>query len=224
MRRAELYELAWAVPISKIAGRFGLTDRGLAKLCERNHIPLPGRGYWAKVGADQYPPRSPLPRPDQDYELPLSDSIVPDPESGTSSDAVASPAAALDEPRLRNLRLHPPSKPEPAVKKDVRTDRLRSVPPRPDPPKPAPTDQFEIYSSLGAECERAMAAGMEYQRRQAAQVFLGAVVANVHSLDEATSIAVLNWARAVHKRLSLVDPGGAVIGEIRASAGRPIDT
>jgi len=63
-----------------------------------------------------------------------------------------------------------------------------------------------------------MAAGMDYQRRQAAQVFLSAVVADAYRQDPVTSTAVLKWARAVHTQLSLVDPVGAVINEIRASA------
>ncbi len=48
MTRESLYEQVWAEPISKIAARFNLSDRGLAKLCARFDIPVPPRGWWAK--------------------------------------------------------------------------------------------------------------------------------------------------------------------------------
>jgi hypothetical protein len=43
--REALYEQVWAEPISKIAARFNLSDRGLAKLCARYDIPVPPRGW-----------------------------------------------------------------------------------------------------------------------------------------------------------------------------------
>jgi hypothetical protein len=49
--RQQLYELVWTEPVEKLAGKFGLSDRGLAKLCERHAIPTPPRGYWARKQA-----------------------------------------------------------------------------------------------------------------------------------------------------------------------------
>ena len=49
LTREELYELVWAEPIMKLARQYGLSDRGLAKICDRMGVPVPGRGYWAKV-------------------------------------------------------------------------------------------------------------------------------------------------------------------------------
>src|SRR5689334_8557046 len=49
LTREALYALVWAEPISKVAPRFGLSDRGLAKICESRKIPVPPRGYWAKL-------------------------------------------------------------------------------------------------------------------------------------------------------------------------------
>ena len=34
--------------MTKVAAKVGLSDRGLAKLCARHDIPVPGRGYWAR--------------------------------------------------------------------------------------------------------------------------------------------------------------------------------
>jgi hypothetical protein len=61
LTRQELYERVWTTPMQKLAMQFGLSDVGLAKLCRRHEIPLPGRDYWAQVQFGQKPPRaSPL--------------------------------------------------------------------------------------------------------------------------------------------------------------------
>lgn len=51
MNRAELFERVWSEPVSKIAARWGLSGPGLGKACRRLQIPLPPRGYWAKLKA-----------------------------------------------------------------------------------------------------------------------------------------------------------------------------
>jgi integrase len=51
--RSELYELVWSTPVSSVAAKFGVSDVGLAKTCRRAGIPLPERGYWAKLAAGQ---------------------------------------------------------------------------------------------------------------------------------------------------------------------------
>ena len=39
--------------MQKLAATYGLSDRGLAKTCTRHLIPVPPRGYWAKLDAGQ---------------------------------------------------------------------------------------------------------------------------------------------------------------------------
>src|SRR5215831_12145342 len=51
LTRRELYDLVWAKPTSKVASEFGISDRGLAKLCARHKVPVPPRGYWARLAA-----------------------------------------------------------------------------------------------------------------------------------------------------------------------------
>jgi hypothetical protein len=58
--RQELYDLVWSTPIATLAARFDISDRGLAKTCARYQIPVPGRGYWAKVEAGQPAIKTPL--------------------------------------------------------------------------------------------------------------------------------------------------------------------
>src|ERR1700722_9092027 len=64
LSREDLYELAWSKPISELAKDFGISDVGLAKRCRRLGVPLPGRGYWARIDAGQKPYRPKLPQPE----------------------------------------------------------------------------------------------------------------------------------------------------------------
>lgn len=43
-----LRTLVWEKPVQVLAKELGVSDRGLAKHCQRLEIPLPGRGYWSK--------------------------------------------------------------------------------------------------------------------------------------------------------------------------------
>jgi hypothetical protein len=61
LTRTELYEKAWATPMLQLAQEFGISDVGLAKLCRRHDIPLPGLGYWRKRETGRDPGRVPLP-------------------------------------------------------------------------------------------------------------------------------------------------------------------
>lgn len=58
--RRELYDLVWKVPVETLAKEFGLSGRGLGKLCERNGIPVPPRGYWARKAAGRRIVKPPL--------------------------------------------------------------------------------------------------------------------------------------------------------------------
>ncbi len=59
--REELYEKVWTLPLRKLAPEFGVSDVGLAKLCKRHSIPLPGLGYWTRVQFGKATKRIPLP-------------------------------------------------------------------------------------------------------------------------------------------------------------------
>jgi hypothetical protein len=63
--REALYDLVWTEPVRMIAQRMGVSDVWLKKCCSKAGIPVPDRGYWAKLRADKtvvrqkLPPRSP---------------------------------------------------------------------------------------------------------------------------------------------------------------------
>jgi hypothetical protein len=59
--RQQLYDEVWTDPVTVVAERYGLSDVGLAKICRKLSIPVPTRGYWAKVKAGKKMRRIALP-------------------------------------------------------------------------------------------------------------------------------------------------------------------
>lgn len=59
--RQELYALVWAEPMITLGARYGISGNGLAKACRRADIPVPERGYWAKLQAGHKTQKTPLP-------------------------------------------------------------------------------------------------------------------------------------------------------------------
>lgn len=57
LTRRELYDRVWGRPMTKVAAELGISDVGLHKICDKHRIPVPGRGYWAKVAAGKQPPK-----------------------------------------------------------------------------------------------------------------------------------------------------------------------
>lgn len=61
MDRAALFERVWSLPVTKLAEEWGITGTGLKKVCRRVQIPVPPRGYWAKLKAGHRVKRPNLP-------------------------------------------------------------------------------------------------------------------------------------------------------------------
>lgn len=59
--REALYEEVWTDAVTVVAPRYGLSDVGLDKICKKLGIPVPPRGYWAKVKAGRPTRKLPLP-------------------------------------------------------------------------------------------------------------------------------------------------------------------
>ncbi len=60
--REKLYEEVWKEPVLVVANRYGVSNVALAKACRKLAVPLPPRGYWARIRAGRKaPPRPPLP-------------------------------------------------------------------------------------------------------------------------------------------------------------------
>ncbi|WP_303292339.1 hypothetical protein [Marinobacter sp. SS5-14b] len=89
--RQSLYEEVWAEPVSRIAPHYGISGVALGKVCRKYKIPLPPRGYWAKVRAGHSPKKPPLPTAKKfdDCSLPLSRSPTHDPDTPGKAQKIA---------------------------------------------------------------------------------------------------------------------------------------
>ncbi len=47
--REELYRQVWEKPLMKVAEEYGVSAVALGKTCRKLSVPVPGRGYWAKL-------------------------------------------------------------------------------------------------------------------------------------------------------------------------------
>lgn len=117
LSRRELYELIWSKPVEKVAEDFGISGRGLAKICERHRIPSPPRGYWARLAAGQNVKKAILRN--------ISDSIF-------DSVVIESPIAGLSVEAQGIIR-------EARAKKAART---RETPPAPGLPEVRVTEKI----------------------------------------------------------------------------------
>lgn len=63
--REKLYQEVWSQPMWKLAPQYRISDVAFAKTCRKLQVPLPGRGYWAKLAAGKRvkgrPPLPPFP-------------------------------------------------------------------------------------------------------------------------------------------------------------------
>ena len=117
LTRHQLYEVIWSEPVHTVAARYGISDVGLAKLCRRHGIPLPGRGFWQQIRAGQRVRRPPL--PPRDKTGPADDDIILRP--------VEHPATAIEPPKPERSPAPPIPVPEALTKPHplvVQADRI----------------------------------------------------------------------------------------------------
>ncbi|MFC1844057.1 hypothetical protein ACFLZ5_04645, partial [Thermodesulfobacteriota bacterium] len=62
LKREALYKKVWAEPMSRLAPKFGLSGNGLKKICKKLNIPVPPRGYWARLQYGYKVKKTPLPK------------------------------------------------------------------------------------------------------------------------------------------------------------------
>lgn len=74
LTRSQLYTLVWSKPMTHLAKEFDISDVGLAKVCRKHDIPLPGLGHWAKVAAGKKVKTIPLPHPEDDSQIAVGES------------------------------------------------------------------------------------------------------------------------------------------------------
>lgn len=59
--REVLYQEVWSEPVSTVALRYGVSDVTIHKICKSLDVPVPPRGYWAKLKAGSKIKKTPLP-------------------------------------------------------------------------------------------------------------------------------------------------------------------
>lgn len=59
--RRALYDEVWSKPVQDVAKARGITGTALAKTCRKLQIPVPPRGYWARIRNGQKIRKPPLP-------------------------------------------------------------------------------------------------------------------------------------------------------------------
>ncbi len=60
--REKLYEEVWAKPVVDVAVQYGVSDVAIHKICKSLNVPVPPRGYWAKLRAGEKLKKTPLPK------------------------------------------------------------------------------------------------------------------------------------------------------------------
>lgn len=105
LSREELYDLVWSEPMSTVAPKLGMSDRGVAKICERLKVPRPPRGYWQKKMAGQKVRRFPLRALPDGARTPSIARIAPGHERAPVSQAVVE--AKRSEARPENAIVVP---------------------------------------------------------------------------------------------------------------------
>ena len=102
--RRELYDLVWSKPITKLAETFGISDVGLAKICDRHRIPTPPRGYWAKKEVGK--------KVKQAIFVQVDDPLLDRVEIGSHRDKVPEPVREIIDARRAERKLSRPSRPK----------------------------------------------------------------------------------------------------------------
>lgn len=116
--REELYEEVWSAPMSSLSKKYSISDVGLAKICKKLKIPVPGRGYWAK-GVMSKPTLPSLKYGDPSAHTLRREKIdvLPIDEA---HEAEAQPLIAFEEDPINNIQVHERLKsPHPLVERTL---------------------------------------------------------------------------------------------------------
>ncbi len=62
LTRKELHDMVWKRPVTKVAAELEISDVALHKICRKYNVPVPPRGYWAKLAAGKAVRQTSLPK------------------------------------------------------------------------------------------------------------------------------------------------------------------
>ena len=128
LTRQNLYDRVWQTPMSRLAPQLGLSDVGLAKVCQKHQVPRPPRGHWARLQHGKPTHQPPLPEL-QDGESDMI-TITPCPHWKTLASRVAGGEAPVLPGGLERVpTIKVPSRlvsPHPLVQRTLTTLRSTS--------------------------------------------------------------------------------------------------
>lgn len=69
INRVDLYHDVWTRPVTAVAAELRLSEAAVRKICKRNDIPVPKRGYWSRLRVGQRVDRTPLTHPEKNNTI-----------------------------------------------------------------------------------------------------------------------------------------------------------
>ncbi|TGE36693.1 hypothetical protein E4K67_19925 [Desulfosporosinus fructosivorans] len=99
--REKLYAEVWAKPVVDVAVKYGVSDVAIHKICKSLNVPVPPRGYWAKLRAGEKLKKTPLPKTKGITEIVGLKTF----EGVKASNAVSQPLSFLSEDEREKVLL-----------------------------------------------------------------------------------------------------------------------
>ncbi|MFE8070145.1 hypothetical protein QQM79_03720 [Marinobacteraceae bacterium S3BR75-40.1] len=150
--REVLYQEIWEEPVQKVAPRYGISGVALRKICIKQKIPVPPRGYWAKVAAGKTPRRIPL----STYKGPELRPLNLQKVEAPSNEAHVNRSSVCSRQRIGDIKVPEElSEPHPLIKAASKRLRKRQGWGGPKGLRAAPSEVFHI-STTRASLERAL--------------------------------------------------------------------
>ena len=88
IERSKLYELVWSKPLTEVAKEYEVSDKAIAKICDKLKVPYPGVGYWRKIEVGDNLPKQKLPDVPPNFQTyHIISKHIPDYELGISEEA-----------------------------------------------------------------------------------------------------------------------------------------
>lgn len=202
MTRNELYSAVWSDPVSHVARRIGMSDRGLIDICRTAEIPTPPRGFWRKVRTGQTPDKPSLPRPEDDSNVPITLDRAPVKGCAlpsTGSEVLLAEAVAPKEGKPSAMNATTDARPAPS------TDWLEGA-------------VIETTSLAGARGEYQKLLGMTsaFDQHQLVTQFLDQMEAAEFKESSRTAAIMRKWVATMRRHHAKADPVEKVLAEFRA--------
>jgi len=96
----------WSRQAISLAEEFGISGRGLSKICSRFDIPVPPPGYWAKLAAGKHVPKVPLPSGKADFPSEVLIQFSPEGSAAALPEQVRAAVTAALENRVTSCQVN----------------------------------------------------------------------------------------------------------------------